>query len=248
MRISWFGMLRVVICSRLRVEFFVSVRIARLHGMLVMNVNGATRRGGMKMKRLLWLARGLFLGSLSASLVVGCSDGTSDTTSSSSSTSSGQTPWVPVKLVINEMHAVTEDWVEILNVDTVEGDLSNVGLTDKAVDGTPQLTDVMRFPEGTKLGPGEYVLIVANLKTAMPGVQTTCLMTGGPATCYQASWGISSANGDRVYLLSPTDEIVDAATYGVNAVPDTQSVCRLPDGTGDFVPCAPTPGVVNAGP
>lgn len=200
------------------------------------------------MKRVLWLERGLFLGSLTMGLVIGCSDDTTANTSSSSSSSSGQTPWVPVDIVINEMHAVAEDWVEIVNVDDVEGDLSGVGLTDKATDGTPQIPDAFRFPAGTKLGPGEYVIVVVNMKDAMPGVQTTCLMAGGPATCYHASWGISNANGDRVYLLSPTDEIVDAATYPVNAVTDMQSLCRLPDGTGDFMPCSPTPGVVNAGP
>lgn len=199
------------------------------------------------MKRLQWLGSSVFLGMLVLASVAGCSDGTTDTTASTGSSSSGQ-PWVPTKIVINELHAVTEDWVEIFNADTVEADLSGVGLTDKATDGTPQLMDAMRFPAGTKLAPGAYLIVVANLKTPAEGPQTTCLMSGGPSVCYQAKWGISSANGDRIYLLSPTDEVVDVATYPVAAVTDMQSYCRLPDGTGTFAPCAPTPGATNAAP
>lgn len=197
------------------------------------------------MKRLQWLGSTLFVGMLVMVSAPGCSDGTTATTTSSGS-SSGQTPWVPVKIVINEMHAVTEDWVEISNEDTIEADLSDVGLTDKATDGTPELTKAFRFPAGTKLAPGAYLIIVANLKDPPLGPQTTCLMAGGPSVCYHAAWGISSTNGDRIYLLSPTDEVVDVATYPMAATPDTQSYCRLPDGTGNFQACTPTPGAENA--
>lgn len=200
------------------------------------------------MKRVRLLGSAFLLGTLATLFGVGCSDDTtSGVTTTASSSSSGQA-WVPTKIVINEMHAVTEDWVEIVNVDTVVADLGGVGLVDKDAAGAPNLDAALRFPEGTQLKPGEYVIVVVNMKDAAAGPQTTCLMSGGPATCYQAKWGISSANGDRVYLLSPTDEVVDAATYPVNAVADGQSYCRLPDGSGGFQACAPTPGAVNAAP
>lgn len=195
--------------------------------------------GGRKMKRILGVGIAVL------ALTLGCSD----TTETGQTTgTSGKTPWVPAKIVINEMHALTEDWIEILNADTVDADLSGVGLTDKNAMGVPDAIDAVRFTEGSKLAPGEFLIVVANMNTAQPGVQTTCLMTGGPSTCYQAKWGISSTNGDKVYLLSPTDEVVDVATYPMGVVMDGQSYCRLPDGTGDFAPCLPTPAAKNAAP
>jgi Lamin Tail Domain len=206
---------------------------------LVTDVDDTSGLGGKDMKRFLWV------GFSTLALTLGCSDGTE---TGQTTGTSGKTPWVPAKLVINEMHAVTEDWIEVLNADTVDADLSGVGLTDKNATGVPDAIDAVRFLEGSKLAPGEFLIVVANVSTAMPGIQTTCLMTGGPATCYQAKWGISSTNGDKVYLLSPTDDVVDVATYPVNAVLDGQSYCRLPNGTGDFAPCAPTPAAANAAP
>jgi Lamin Tail Domain len=216
------------------------VRAFDLHSKLVPDVPGTFHLGGKNMKKFLGLGMSVF------ALTLGCSD-TTETTGTTSG-SSGQTPWVPAKLVINEMQATTEDWIEILNMDTVDADLGGVGLTDKNATGVPDTVDAVRFTEGTKLAPGEYLIVVANMKTAMPGIQTTCLMSGGPSTCYQAKWGISSTNGDKIYLLSPTDDIVDVATYPVAAVMDGQSYCRLPDGSGDFAPCVPTPAVKNAAP
>lgn len=168
----------------------------------------------------------------------------SSTSSSSGQSSSGGT----AKLVINELQTTTEDWVEIINVGDAVADLSAMGLADQDTDGTPKLAEAVRFIEGEKLVPGEYLVVVANVKNPNASPQGDCLQSGGPATCYQAGWGISGTNGDKIFLLSPTDEVVDSVVYPANAVLDGQSYCRLPNGAGDFQACTPTPGELNAGP
>lgn len=195
------------------------------------------------MKRFHTSLSGFFLVIATAASLLGCGDSTDTTTGSS-----GQLPENTAKLVINEVRAVTEDWVEILNVDDVDANLSGLALADQDTNGTPKLAEAVRFVEGEKLAPGEYLLVVANLMTANPGPQTTCLAMGGPSRCYQATWGVSGSNGEQVFLLSPKDLVLDTVLYPVNAVPDGQSYCRLPNGEGTFAACAATPGAANSAP
>lgn len=217
------------------------------------------------MHRFQWFFGGMLLVTMSIAASFGCAESTpeqsptsgagagtsSGNASSSSATgSSGQSSSGigMAKVVINEIQATTDDWVEIVNVGDAIADLSGMGLADQDTDGTPKLAEAVRFIDGAKLVPGEYLLIVANLKSANPGPQGDCLMSGGPPTCYQATWGISGSNGDEIFLLSTTDQVVDAAPYPVNAVLDGQSYCRLPNGIGDFKACKPTPGELNSAP
>jgi len=215
------------------------------------------------MQKIHGLLGGLFLVSFVHLASFGCAESTTEipptgdsssgssggnSSSGSSSTSSGQSSSGTAKLVINELQTTSEDWVEIVNVGDGVADLSGMGLADQDTDGTPKLAEAVRFIDGAKLVPGEYLLVVANVNNANPGPQGDCLNSGGPATCYQASWGISGTNGDQIYLLSPTDEVVNAVIYPANAVLDGQSYCRLPNGAGEFQACKPTPGELNAGP
>lgn len=180
------------------------------------------------------------------------SSGTSSSSSgagASSSSSSGQSSsGGTAKLVINEIQATSEDWVEIINVGDGVADLTGMGLADQDDMGMPKLAEAVRFIENQKLVPGDYLLVVANVNNANPGPQGECLMSGGPDTCYQAPWGISGTNGDQIFLLSPTDTVVDSAMYPANAVLDGQSYCRLPNGAGAFQACKPSPGELNVGP
>ena len=216
------------------------------------------------MQRLRGFFGGLLLLTLANLAVFGCAESTTTrppggetssgsssggSSSSSTSSSSGQSSsGGTAKLVINELQTTTEDWVEIINVGDGVADLSAMGLADQDTDGTPKLAEAVRFIEGEKLVPGEYLVVVANVKNPNAGPQGDCLQSGGPATCYQAAWGISGTNGDKIFLLSPTDEIIDSVVYPANAVLDGQSYCRLPNGAGDFQACTPTPGELNAGP
>jgi|GEM_PF-5385676 len=217
------------------------------------------------MERMKKLTAGITLLVLANLPSYGCAESTVDTppngtssssssgssssgSSSSSSSSSGQSSSGTAKLVINEIRATTEDWVEIVNVGDGVADLAGMGLADQETDGTPKIAEAARFIEGATLVPGEYLLVVANVNNANPGPQGDCLMSGGPVTCYQASWGISGTDGDQIFLLSPDDAIVDSLVYPANAVSDGQTYCRLPNGAGDPQACKPTPGELNVAP
>jgi hypothetical protein len=218
----------------------------------------------MNMNRLQWFFGGTLFVTTAISFAFGCAESTTeqsptggtgaDTSSGNASSSStgssggGSSGGGTAKIVINEIQATTEDWVEIVNIGDAVADLSGMGLADQDTDGTPKLADAVRFIDGAKLVPGEYLIVVANLKNTSPGPQGNCLMSGGPPTCYQATWGISGANGDEIFLLSTTDQVIESAPYPVNAVLDGQSYCRLPNGIGDFKACKPTPAELNTAP
>jgi hypothetical protein len=172
-------------------------------------------------------------------------DTTSDTTSTTGSTSSGG---VLDALVVNELSAVGEEWAELYNTGTEALDVGGYAVADKSVDGTPKLDEAMRFPAGTSIAAGEYVLVVGKFKSPAIGPQTECLAAGGPATCYQVSWGLSNANGDSLFLLTPGDEIMSEVVYPAGATGVGQTWGRLPNGTGNFAVNAPTPGGPNAAP
>ncbi|MCA9600059.1 MAG: lamin tail domain-containing protein [Myxococcales bacterium] len=148
-------------------------------------------------------------------------------------------------LAINEISAKGDDFVEIVNLGSVSADLSGMVLADQDDTGCPKLTEALTFPSGTSLAAGERLLIVAGQTGASNDPQTDCL--NGPASCFHVGFGISASNGDGVFLISTTT-IVASAALPIDAVTDGQTWCRLPDGTGDFAVCAPTPGAANAAP
>lgn len=157
----------------------------------------------------------------------------------------------PAALVINEISAVGDEWVELYNAGASPVDLSMVQLadTDTSVDGgAPRTASAMRFPAGTMLAPGQYVLVVSGFNDAGAGPQTQCLDGGGPSVCFHASWGLSASRGETVWVLSPSGEVTLREAYPMNAAPSGQTWGRLPSGTGAFAPNRPTPGAVNASP
>jgi hypothetical protein len=152
------------------------------------------------------------------------------------------------KVVINEIEAFT-DWVELYNAGNAPADLSGFGVADTDTNTmAPKLADAVFFPDGTTLAPGAYLLVVGKVAMPMPGPQTTCLAMGGPPTCYQAAWGISDKNGEKLYLLNPDKSIAEEVPYPPNAAMTGQSWGRLPDGNGNFAVNMPTPGGANKGP
>jgi hypothetical protein len=174
------------------------------------------------------------------------------TTASSSTSSSSSSGGKVDHPVINEISAKSDDWVEIANPGATAVDLGDHGLCDD-VDPTMgaqcDLTTIVRFPKGTMLPAGGYVLVVGNQPAdAGVGPQVMCLASGGPTTCFYATWKISSSNGETVHLLGPGDAPIDEVKYPADAVPSGQTWGRLPDGTGAFAPNQPTPGAGNAAP
>lgn len=154
-------------------------------------------------------------------------------------------------VVINEVRASSEDWVELYNPRSVPMDLSGYGLadTDTAVDGgAARVAGAVRFPAGTTLAPGQYLIVQANLSDAGAGPQMQCLM-GAVMRCFHASWGISASRGETVYLLDRADRTVASVGYpGAMSVASGQTWARIPNATGDFAPARPTPGAANAAP
>jgi hypothetical protein len=152
-------------------------------------------------------------------------------------------------VVINEISAKSEDWVELANAGDGTADLGGHGLCDSDAMGACSLTDVVRFPAGTTLAPGERLLIVGN-KAADAGVGpfSDCLATGGPKTCFYASWKVSASKGEKVHLIGPDDAVITEVEYPMNAVVDGQTWGRLPDLTGKFAANKPTPGEANQAP
>lgn len=196
----------------------------------------------------------LLLGALAA----GCDESPPGTTGSGASSANGgggsaadggggSAPAIPV--VINEMQAQYEDWVELMNTGDEPFDLSDYAVADSQGDGTPKIDAAARFPSGTTLGAGELLLLVLE-QDAVSGVgpHDVCLTTGGPSTCYYGTWGISASKGEVLHLLAPDDTLVGEAEYPMNGAPVGSSYGRLPDGTGDFQLTAQTPGEPNEAP
>jgi hypothetical protein len=179
-----------------------------------------------------------------ATTASGGSDTSSGGVGGSAGTSSGGAAVGPV--VVNEIKGSDGDYVELMNTGADAFDLSDHAIADALDDGAPKLDGAARFPEGTKLEPFEHLLLLADQDPAEGvGPHDICLPDGGPSTCYYSTWGISDGNGDKIFLLSPDDEVVAEAEYPAGAVPAGSSWGRLPDGTGDFTENAPTPGEPN---
>lgn len=160
---------------------------------------------------------------------------------------------MPGRVVINEVRGAGEDWVELYNVGGATVDLSGYGLTDSdSADGTSaRIATALRFPSGTTLGAGEYLLVVADLSMPGMGPQTVCLMSGGPMRCLHAGFGISASRGEAVHLLDPSDRVIERADYpadGDAGVPAGQTFARVPNGVGAFTRAMPTPGASNRAP
>lgn len=151
-------------------------------------------------------------------------------------------------VAINELRATGEDWIELYNNGPESADLSGWGVTDSESDGAPRLSNVARFPAGTSLAAGQYVVILADQADAGSGPQMRCLSDGGPMTCFHASFGISASRGEVVHLVAPNDGVSESVLYPMNAVPSGESWGRRPNGTGPFARNRLTPGGPNLPP
>lgn len=168
---------------------------------------------------------------------------------SSSGGSGGSAGSVDVTVTINEISAKAVDYIELKNTGDAAFDLSDYALAGTLTAGVADVGSAARFPAGTVLDPGGYLIIVGKQDAALGvGPHDICLADGGPSICFYATWGVSDTNGETVYLLTPGNVVATEADYPINAAPAGSSWGRLPDGTGDFALNAPTPGEANAAP
>lgn len=175
----------------------------------------------------------------------GATSGTQSTTGTGAVTS-GAGGGAAGDLVVNEISA-SDDWIELFNRGSAPFDLGGLTLADQDMPGVPKLDEAIVFPSGTTVAPGGYLFILAKQDGAPAGeVQPQTMCEPGPSPCFHAPFGLSAADGDALFVLDDTT-VIASADFPANAVPDTQSYCRLPDG-GALAPCAPTPGAANAAP
>lgn len=151
-------------------------------------------------------------------------------------------------LVINEISADGDDWIELYNSTSHTLSLGGLQITDSSAPETPATDHTTVFPGDFALAAGAYVVVVADLGTATrEGVQTDCL-AGAVPTCLEASYGISKSAGDTIFILAADNTVLLAAVYPPNAVASGETWARSPNGTGDFSAGNPTPGAANEAP
>ncbi len=159
-------------------------------------------------------------------------------------------------VVFNEVASVgASEWFELANKGKATVDLGDyyVADSDKTTQ-EPKKRDAMRFPAGTTIAPGGRLVILTSKKngTVGPHPKADCL-PDGPDTCFFASFGVSATTGEPVHLLAPDGSVVTSTALPKKLSADaggstTETSCRLPDLTGDFAACAPTPGQPNRAP
>ena len=161
-----------------------------------------------------------------------------------------------LEVVFNEVASVgASEWIELANKGKATVDLGDyyVADSDKATQ-EPKKKDAMRFPAGTTIDPGGRLLILASKKngTVGPHPKADCL-PDGPDTCFFAAFGVSATTGEPLHLLAPDGSVVTSTAFPKKLSADAggstaETSCRLPDLTGDFAVCAPTPGQPNRAP
>ncbi len=133
---------------------------------------------------------------------------------------------------VNEVLTASEgsaDWIELYNAGDVAADLSGCGLSDNAA--RPRK---WRFPQGTVIGPGEYLCVSADGAADAPnGV-------------LRAGFSLSSAGGYSVTLSDPNGAIFERLFVPAQQRDISYGRSEGLTDTGYFE--TPTPGAVNAGP
>lgn len=154
---------------------------------------------------------------------------------------------VTAAVMINELAATdVVDFVELANASTSSQVVGDLRVADADEDGGPRLATATSLVGAATMDPGDRLVVVGGYASAAPGPQREC--SGGISPCFQASWGIGASEGETMYLLSPTDLIVDQVTYPGKDVPVGQSWGRVPDLAGPFTAAVPTPLLPNAAP
>jgi hypothetical protein len=162
------------------------------------------------------------------------------------------------RIVINEISA-GDEWIEIVNSGTASFDLEGYRIADRdKVTGAPKVTESVRFPKGTVLAVGAYLLVrgggaggdpLGNVDAgfdAGDGGAKPC-PSGGQAYCFNAAFGVSNKNGETIYLLKPDLNVETSVDYPPLAAAGTMTYSRFPSGnpTAAFKPLLASPGAAN---
>lgn len=181
-------------------------------------------------------------------LLAGCSETASSNNQSHSPSSidtqnSDDSSSPAITVAFNELHAIGNDWLELVNYGDAPVDLANYSIADSAGDGTPRLDYAVQIPEEFTLAPHAFLLVILDDANADPGMNDDCIPDVD--SCLHGTWGISASKGEHVFLLDASGTPVTDAHYPVGGSSNDHSVGRMPEGTGDFVETKPTPGANN---
>lgn len=149
-------------------------------------------------------------------------------------------------LVINEIGATGDEFVEIVNPTSKAISLDDLALADTdSTNGEPKIADAARFPKGAEIAPGEHLVVLCGQDPSDGvGPHDKC-GADGPDICYYATWSVSAKDGETVFLLSPSDEILAQAEYPADAASTGNTWGRFPDVTGDLAETLATAGKPN---
>lgn len=148
-------------------------------------------------------------------------------------------------LVINEISAAGDDWIELKNIGGTALDVAGWIVTQLDDMGMPEPERAAAFPAGFTIAPGGYFVIVTDQDAPLVGIQTDCVVEG-VSECLISEFGISVGGGDTLVVLDGSGTEVHRAVYPGGSVTAGQTWSRVPDGTGDFVVGVPTPVAANA--
>ncbi len=134
---------------------------------------------------------------------------------------------VAINEVASDSPAGAPDWIE-LRAGTGSAANAPVDLSGYYLSDAPDRPDhFYRFPAGTTLAPGAYLVVNADGGAAGEG--------------HHAPFKLSREDG--VYLLDPDGIVIDSLLF--LGAKDGRSLARRPDGQGQFFYAAATPGGAN---
>ncbi|MGI6786589.1 MAG: lamin tail domain-containing protein [Gleimia sp.] len=149
-------------------------------------------------------------------------------------------PEVETQLVLNEVDSGPADWVEFINPGSEALDISGYEIRDNSDDHR------WRFPEGTVINPGQYLVVDADAVGLIYNDQTGEY----EENTFQAAIGIGSGDSIRVYDYQ--GELIESVSWTAHAAIDgdeaAATIARCPDTTGNFQIALATPGEANVCP
>lgn len=156
----------------------------------------------------------------------------------------------PGEVAFNEMRAAGDEWLELYNAGDHDVDLGGYGVTDTdKTTGAPRANKAMRFPSGTVLKRGGFLLVLLGKKNSTPGPYSSdACLPGVSAGCFYALFSVSETRGESIHLLAADNKTLSSAIYPADLDFDAGSnlsACRIPDGEGDLTACRGTPGASN---
>ncbi|MFO0666027.1 MAG: lamin tail domain-containing protein [Polyangiaceae bacterium] len=147
------------------------------------------------------------------------------------------------QVMINEISG-GDEWVELVNAGDASFDLTGYIIADRDKDtGEPKLAESVKFPQGTTLTPGAYLIV----RGGGTGDAGRACPDGGQTHCFNADFGISNKSGETIFFLAPDGGTAGKVVYPPDAASGGQTYSRIPSGvaTAGFQSAPKTPGAPN---